>query len=99
MNTHSRQFGRVLIDGLRSLVLLRPRAEAFSVGLPVAVTVCLLYLCALAGLEYVLATPPRHFNAGGVSSAAAGLGVILTVLCWLPLNRFGVDCAQPPPAR
>ncbi len=91
MKMQSLQFGRVLIDGLRSLVLLRPRAEAFSVGLPVAVTVCLLYVCALAGLEYVLATPPRHFSAAGVSSAVAGLGVMLAGLCWLPLGRFGVD--------
>ncbi len=94
MTMHIRQLFRVLLDGLRSLVLLKPRTDAFSVGLPVAVTVCLLYIGALAGLEYVLAAPPRHFNAAGVSSAGAGLCVVLAVLCWLPLRRFGVDRAR-----
>lgn len=80
---------QALIAGFRSLVLLKPRPDAFSAPLTTHVTIYGIYLLTLAGLERAWTEGPRTFDAVGIASAIAALCISLALLCLLPLRSRG----------
>jgi hypothetical protein len=82
---------KVLIDGLRSLALLKPRPDAFVAPLSAHLAVYLLYVLMMAGFETAMADAPRTFEIYGVSSVMVGLCVTLGLLSLLPFSRNGAS--------
>ncbi|MEO8651989.1 MAG: C13 family peptidase [Hyphomicrobiaceae bacterium] len=85
------QLFRLAIDGLRSLVLLKPRPEAFAAPVWAHLSFYLLYLVTLAALEAAAADSPRIFDANGISAIIAALCVSLALLSLLPFRRHGAS--------
>ncbi len=90
MITLKQHLGRVLLDGLRSALLLKPRPEAFETTLPVVVMLCLLTMGATAAFEYALSGGNAWFNSQGiVIFIANGVGALVLYLSLLPFRRAG----------
>jgi hypothetical protein len=92
MSATIKELGRALWQGLRSALLLRPRAEALEIGLPAAVALCSLALLASAAFDLTALTGAGGFSASGLTREIAGFPVLLALLVWLPFRRAG---AQP----
>ncbi len=94
MIAHARQVGQALLDGLRSAVLMRPRDDAFVVGLAVCVTLCLLAIGVATGLDYVLAGTGARFNAQGLITQTTYFAALAALLCLVPFRRARAEPAQ-----
>ena len=85
-----RAFVRVLFDGLRSALFLKPRPSAFEAGLGLAVAICALGGLVSVGLQYAMwRDTPWYFDPAGITFAIGSLGLLLVLLVALPFARAG----------
>jgi Peptidase C13 family len=89
MNGTIKELGGALWQGLRSALLLRPRAEALDVGLAAAVGLCVLGLFASAAFDLTALSGAGSFDVSGLTREIAGSGVLLALLVWLPFRAAG----------
>ena len=94
MNGMIKQLGGALWQGLKSALLLRPRAEALDLGLSAVIALCGLGLLASAALDLTAVTGPGRFDAGGLTREIAVYAVLLALLVWLPFRRAGAHPRQ-----
>jgi hypothetical protein len=89
MSTMLKQLGGALWQGVRSALLLRPRAEALDIGLSAAVGLCVLGLLASAAFDLAAPGGAGGFEAIGLSREIATTAVLLALLVALPFNWTG----------
>jgi Peptidase C13 family len=89
MNTTLKQLGRALWQGVKSALLLRPRAEALDIGLSAAVGLCLVALLASAAFDLSAPSGAGGFEVFGLSREIATTSVLLALLVALPFNWTG----------
>lgn len=86
---HVRQ---VLVNGLRSSLLLKPRPQAFDVSPGATIALCVLNILASIGYQYIIwRETVWFFNPAGVTFEIAVFGLLLAVLCVLPFARAGAS--------
>jgi hypothetical protein len=89
MNATLKELGGALWQGVRSALLLRPRAEALDIGLSAAVALCVLELLGSAAFDLTSLGGAGAFDAGGLTREIATSGVLLALLVWLPFRGVG----------
>ncbi len=90
----ARQTGRLLLDGARSALLLRPRPAAFDAPLPATVWLALLALSAAAAFEFVLSDGGAWFNPQGIVLHCVALAALVGFVGLLPVGRTGASPAR-----
>jgi Peptidase C13 family len=89
MNATLKELGGALWHGVKSALLLRPRAEALDIGLSACVALCALELLGSAAFDLTSLGGAGAFDAGGLAREIATNGVLLALLVWLPFRRVG----------
>lgn len=89
-----RQTGRLLLDGTRSALLLKPRPAAFEASLPSTVWLAIAGLCAAAAFEFVLSDGSAWFNPQGIVLHCVALAALVGFVGLLPVGRTGASPAQ-----
>jgi hypothetical protein len=89
MLTTLKELAGALWQGIRSALLLRPRADALDVGLPACVALCAVELIGTAGLDLAQGGSLANFEVDGVTRGIAFFGVLLAGLVWLPFRAAG----------
>jgi Peptidase C13 family len=89
MNTTLKQLAGALWQGVKSALLLRPRAEALDIGLSAAVALCLTGLLATAAFDLSAPTGAGGFEAVGLSREIATTAALLALLVALPFHWTG----------
>jgi Peptidase C13 family len=89
MNATLKQLAGVLWQGVKSALLLRPRAETLDIGLSAAVALCLVGLLASAAFDLSAPGGAGGFEAIGLSREIATTAVLLALLVALPFTWTG----------
>lgn len=89
-----RQLTGTLVDGLRSVLLLRPRASAYTIDLPAIILLCMLNIGAIALFEYALDITDSAFQPFGIVVTVAHFGVLIAYLSLLPFALAGAAPAR-----
>jgi hypothetical protein len=89
MTTTMKELGGAIWQGVKSALLLRPRAEALDIGLSASVALCLLSLLASAAFDLSSTGRILDFDISGLSREIATIGILLMLLVSLPFGWSG----------